>query len=198
MLTQLPGAEPRLDIRRHATLLAAAILGVALARFSSAAAPIVLTFACYGALHGAALGLSLRPRPARVPTFAFVAAAALLSGSLARLGLTTAPLLAGSGVQAAALLVVAASACVGALGYGALLWYLLRYRLGPGALLLIAFSCTFAASAALLLMRQYPLGGSAWLAILWWLAFSAGLCGAAARRARSAQQPADAAEQRMP
>ena len=182
MLTQVPDAEPRLRCRRHAELLAAAILGVALARLSSTHAPIALAFASYGALHGAALALCLRPRPARWRAPAFVAAASIQSGLLARLGLLAASLLAGSGVEMAASLVVAMSAFAGALGYGALLRGLLNYRLAAGPLAMIAFACMFAASAGLVLMRQYPVGGSAWLAILWWLAFSAGLCAEAGRR----------------
>jgi hypothetical protein len=197
MLAQVSDAEPLLHGRRHAELLAAAILGIALARASSTHAPIALAFACYGALHGAALGLALRPWPARWRTPAFVAAASILSGLLARVGLMAVPLLARIGVEAAALLVVAASAFAGALGYGALLRCLLRYRLAAGPLVMIAFACSLAASAALLLMRRYPAGGSAWLAVLWWLAFSAGLCTDTARRARCAHQPAGASRQRM-
>ena len=183
MLTQVPDAEPRLGCGRHAALLAAGILGMVLARASSIGAPLALTFACYGAWHGTALALSLRPRQGRVRSLAFVACAALLSGSLARLGLLAASLIAGAGVERAVLLVVAVSAFLGALGYGALLRYLLSYRLALRRLVPIAFACVFAASAALVPMRQYPLSGSAWLAIFWWLAFSGGLCAAAGRRA---------------
>ena len=75
MLAQVADAEPRLHCRRHAVLLAAAILGIALARSSSTQLPIALAFACYGALHGATVTVCLRPRPARVPALAFVAAA---------------------------------------------------------------------------------------------------------------------------
>jgi hypothetical protein len=190
MLTQVSDAEPPLRCRRHAGLLAAAILGIIAARCVDVPAPIALAFACYGALHAAALGLCLRPQPGLRQTLVFVAAASLLSGSLARLGLLAAPLLAQSGVAAAALLVVAVSAFAGALGYGALLRCLLRYRLAAAPLVMIACACLFAASAALILMRQYPLGGSAWVAILWWLAFSGGLC-AAARSASALRAPAD-------
>jgi hypothetical protein len=191
MLTQVPDAEPRLACGRHAALLAAGILGIVLARASSISAPLALTFACYGALHGAALALSLRPRQGRVRALAFVASAALLSGSLARLGLLAAALLAGAGVERAVLLVVAVSAFVGAFGYGALL-RLLRYRLAPRPLAIIAFICVFAASVALVLMRQYPLGGSVWLAILWWLAFSGSLCASAGRRTLAPHESSDA------
>jgi hypothetical protein len=182
MLTQLPDAEPLLRCRRHTEILAAAILGIALARYSNTQAPIPLAFACYGALHAAAVAICLRPWPVRWRAAAFVAAAALLSGVLARLGLLAVPLLARIGVEAAVSLVVAASAFAGALGYGVLLRGLLGHRLAARPLVLIAFACSVAASAALFLMRQYPVGGSAWLAILWWLAFSAGLCADAARR----------------
>ena len=153
-----------------------------MARHLSTHAPIALAFACYGALHAAAIAICLRPRPALVAALAFGAAASILSGLLARLGLLVMPLLARSGVEAAALLVVAVSAFAGALGYGALLRGLLHYRLAAGPLAMIAFACVFAASAALVLLRQYPLGGTAWLAILWWLAFSGGLCADAGRR----------------
>jgi len=196
MPAQAADDGPRLHCRRHAALLAAAILGIALARWLSSPASIALAFAGYAALHGAALGLCLRPRPDRVRVLVFVAAASLLCGSLARLGLTAAPLLANNGIEAAALLVVAVSAFAGALGYGALLRGLLHYRLAPGSLAMIALACAAAASAALVLMRRYPGGGSTWLAILWWLAFSAGLC-AASRHARSARESTDATKQRM-
>lgn len=177
-------AEPRLRCRQHAALLGAAILGIILASSLSVQAPTALAFACYGALHAAAVALCLRPMPTRARSLAFVAAAALLSGSLARLGLLAAPLLANRGVEAAALSVVAVSAFVGALGYGALLSWPLRYRLPPRRLVMTAFACMVAASAALVLMRRYLVGGSAWLAIPWWIAFSAGLCAAAGRSAR--------------
>jgi hypothetical protein len=198
MLTQAPDAEPRLRGPRHAALLAAAILAVAMARSTSVHVPIALAFACYGALHAAAVALCLRPRAARWRALAFVAAAALLSGSLARLGLLAAPLLARRGVQLAASLVVALCAFAGALGYGALLRSLLGYRLARGPLVMIAVACLFAASAALVLMWLYPVGGSAWIAILWWLAFSAGLGAEAGRYARLAREPPDAPRQRMP
>jgi len=198
MLTQVPAGQPRLRCGRHAAFLAAAILGIALARLSGTQAPIALAFACYGALHAAIVTLSLRPGPAPRRTLAFVVAAAILSGSLARLGLLAAPLLAGGGVEAAALRIVAVSAFAGALGYGVLLRCLLRHRLAPGLLVMIAFACVFAACAALALMRQYPIVGSAWLAILWWLAFSGGLCADAGRHARLARVPRDAPRQRIP
>jgi len=195
MLTQVPAAEPRLSCLHHAGLLAAAILGIVVARSSSI--QIAVQFACYGALHGGAVAICLEPRPVRWRALAFVAAAALLSGSLARAGLPAAQLLAGRGVQAAALLVVAVSAFAGALGYGALLRYWLRYPLAPAPLVMIALACTFAACVALVPMRQYPSGGTAWLAIFWWLAFSGGLC-AAPRRARPAREPPEAMKQQMP
>jgi len=196
MLTRLADTEPRLQCRRHAVLVAAAILGIVLARCMGTQMPLAVAFASYGALHGAALSFSLRPLPAAVRALVFVAAAALLSGSLARLGLSVLPRLAGTNVMAASLLVVALSGLSGALGYGVLLRSVLRYRLAPGRLVMIALGCMLAASAALVLVRQHPAGGSAWLAILWWLAFSGGLC-AGAGRARSAPDPTEAAKQRM-
>ena len=72
-----------------------------------------------------------------------------------------------------------------------------KAALAPVPLVMIALTCVIAVSAALVLMRQYPWGGSAWLAIFWWLAFSGGLC-AAGRRARSELEPSDATKQRIP
>ena len=195
---QGPRAEPQLRYRRHVELVATAALGVAAVRSFTSHAPLAFAFACYGALHATAVALCLRPRPAPPRALAFAAAAALQSGLLARLGLAAVPLLAGSDVDAAASLVIAASAFVGALGYGALVRGLLRYPLSVAPLVTIAFACTLAACAALALTRRFPEGGSTWLAILWWLAFSGGLCVVAARRSRSAARPAGAAEQRMP
>jgi hypothetical protein len=179
-------------------LVATAALGIAAVRSFTTHAPVAFAFACYGALHASAVALCLRPRPALRRALGFVAAAALLSGSLARLGLAAVQLLAGGGVDAAALLVVAASAFAGALGYGALLRWLLRYPLGVAPLVTIAFACTFAACAALALVRRFPTVCDTCLAILWWLAFSGGLCVVAGRRSRSAARSAGAAEQRMP
>jgi hypothetical protein len=178
MLTQLPAAEPRLDCRFHAALLAAAILGTAAARATSAQAPLAVAFAGYGTLHGVCVAWSLRPRPTYSAVLAFLAAACLMSGALARLGLAAVPLLGRTGMRTAALLVLAAAAFFGALGYGVLLRRLLRGRPTWRALLAIAPACLIAACAGLLLMRWFPVGGSAWLAVLWWLAFSAGLCAA--------------------
>jgi hypothetical protein len=192
---RISGTEPQLRYRRHVELVATAALGIAAARSFSAQAPLALAFACYGALHAATVALCLRPRPAPGRALAFVAAAALQSGLLARLGAVAVALLARGDFGSAALLVVAASAFAGALGYGALLRWILRYPVDGAPLATIASSCTLAACAALALTRRFPAGGSTWLAILWWLAFSGGLCVVAGRRTRSA---AGAAEQRMP
>jgi hypothetical protein len=176
----ISGTEPQLRYRRHVELVAAAAFGIAAARSFSAHAPLALAFACYGALHAAAVALCLH------------------SGLLARLGSAAVPLLARGDFGSAALLVVAASAFAGALGYGVLLRWLLRYPVGAAPLVTIALACTLAACGALALTRRFPAGGSTWLAILWWLAFSGGLCAMAGRRSRSAAGRAATAEQQMP
>jgi hypothetical protein len=167
-------------------LVATAALGIAAARPFSAHVSLALAFACYGALHAATVALCLRPRPTLRRALAFLAAAALQSGFLARLGWVAVPLLGRGDAGSAALPVVAASAFAGAFGYGALLRWLMRYRLGVAPLVTIALACTLAACTALALTRRFPAGGSTWLAILWWLAFSGGLCVVASRRTRAA------------
>jgi hypothetical protein len=196
MLMQGPGAEPQLRYRRHMELVATAALGMAALRSLSAQLPVAFAFACYGALHAATVALCLRPRPAPRRALAFAAAAALQSGFLVRLGVAAVPFLAAGDVDAAALRVTAASAFIGALGYGALLRGLLGYRLGVVPQVRIAFACTLAACAALALARRFPAGGGTWIATLWWLAFSGGLCVVAAQRSRSATP--GATEQRIP
>jgi hypothetical protein len=195
---RISGTEPQLRYRRHVELVATAALGIAAARSFAAHVPLALAFAFYGALHAAAVALCLRPRPAPGRGLAFAAAAALQSGLLACLGSLAVPLLARGDFGSAALLVVAASAFAGALGYGALLRWILRYPVGVAPLVSIGLACSLAACAALALTRRFPTGGGTWLAILWWLAFSGGLCVVAARRTRSAVGLAGAAEQRMP
>jgi hypothetical protein len=188
--------EPQLRYRLHVELVATAALGIAAARSFSAHASVALAFACYGALHAATVALCLRPRPTPRRALAFLAAAALESGLLARLGWVALPLL-GSDAVSAALLVVAASAFAGALGYGVLLRFLLRYPLGLAPLVTMALACTLAACAALALTRRFPAGGSTWLAVLWWLAFSGGLWVVASRHTRAAAGCAGASGQRM-
>jgi hypothetical protein len=188
--------EPQLRYRRHVELVATAAIAIAATRSFNARASLALAFACYGALHAATIALSLRPRPTLGRALAFLAAAALESGGLARLGWVAVPFLGGDAASAA-LLVVAASAFAGALGYGVLLRFLLRYPLGVAPLVTMALACALAAGAALALARRFPAGGSTWLAILWWFAFSGGLCVVASRHTRAAAGCAGASGRRM-
>ncbi len=169
-----PGAvaEPQLHYARHFALLAAAALAVAAARVADLWPPLAFAFAAFGALHAASLAASLRRPRERGRTLGFVAAGSLLSASMAILGRHAAPLLAGRGVDSA-LLVVAVCAFLGALGYGFLLRRVLRYRLALAPLAATALACALAVYAAFEVTRSAS--GSAWPAVSWWLAFSAGL-----------------------
>jgi hypothetical protein len=163
---QEPPADPQLRFARHFGLLAVFAGGIAATRYAGFAPRIALAFAGFGALHAVALGLCLRPIPGRRRVVGFVVAAALLSATVASLGLRWGP---------RALLVIPACAFAGAVGYGILLRCVLRYRLRPAALATTALACSIAAAATSQAIRGHAAAGIFWLAVCWWLAFSLSL-----------------------
>ncbi len=152
-------------------------------------------FALYGALHAVALVFSVRgaARRCALRGLLFVAGAALLAMSTARLGLYGWHVLSALGAAvrgepAAPGCVLAASAALGALAYGALLRALLMNRSGRGGrfgsrpLGATALGCAAATAASFALCRRFGVGSALWLAIPWWFAFSGGLWWADAGR----------------
>jgi hypothetical protein len=184
MLMQGALADPELRYARHFALLAAAAVAVAATRYAGFFPSILLAFGWFGALHAASLTMSLRSIPGRWRIFGFIAAASLMSASVASLGARSAPFLAGRGA-AGEVLVIAACAYAGAAGYGVLLRWVLRYRLDFGPLSMTALACALAACVASPLIRVHPASGTFSLAVSWWLAFSVGLFVTDRRRARS-------------
>lgn len=174
ILMQGPGADPELRYARHFGLLAAAAVGVAAMRYAGFWPRTVVAFGWFGALHAASLALSLRSVTGPWRIFGFVAAASLMSASVASLALGSVPLLRGRGA-AGELLVIAACAFAGAAGYGLLLRYMLGYRLALRALVTTALACALAGCAASLVIHRPAASGTFWLAISWWLAFSGSL-----------------------
>lgn len=138
-------------------------------------------FALYGALHAAALTLSLaggaRLSPGR--RLLFVAMAAILALSTALLGLHGLRRLTGFGGSACAL--VAACAGLGAVAYGASIRGVLATPLGVarrwsskpiGA---TSLGCAAVAALSFTACRRFHAASALWLAVPWWFAFSIGL-----------------------
>jgi hypothetical protein len=161
------------DYARHFGLLALLCAGFAIAP-KHAGLGIGAQFALFGALHAAALVLSIRPAAGCVPArrILIVALAAVLALGNARLGLL--------GLQAASqvvgpfgpLAVVAACAALGALAY-ALLISASMERIECAALAAISLGCAAATASSFAVARAVHGAGVLWLVIPWWLAFSA-------------------------
>jgi hypothetical protein len=158
---------------RHFGLLALLGAGLAIAR-PRAGLGIGAQFALYGALHAAALVLSIRPGAACAPArrILFVALAAALALCNARLGLF--------GLHAAGevvgplgpLAVVAACAASGALAYAALISASL-VRIDLSSLAAISLGCAAVTACSFAIARAVLGAGVLWLVIPWWFAFSA-------------------------
>jgi hypothetical protein len=182
-IASAPDTAPQLRYGRHFGLLTAAAAGAAAARLAGLWPAVAFAYAGFGALHAASLAASVRRMPGRRRALGFVAASSILSAAVAILGLRAAPLVGGRSITRA-LLVVAACAFLGAVGYGLLLRMVLRYRLALAPLAATALACALAVYAAFEVTRRYPASGSFGLAVSWWLAFSAGLYVTDRRRTR--------------
>ncbi len=167
-------APGRLHYFRHFALLVCIAAGILAVR-RRLALDAASWFALYGALHAAALVASLRVRQPWWRSLLFIAAAAGLAMSIARLGLFGMRY-AGKlpGVLGAAGLLGTAS-LLGALAYGILIR---RFRFAEfpiGALVATASACALATLAVLATVGHAPVRGVLWVTIAWWFTLSAGL-----------------------
>jgi hypothetical protein len=132
-------------------------------------------FALYGALHAAALSLTLRARQPIWQKCLFVAIAAGLSVISLRVGIVgghlSQTLPGNSGLYAA----LGFSAVIGALIYAILVRLFWIPAITPSSLALISLSCLLATLAALFTGSYLHVLGPWWLAVLWWHAFSGAL-----------------------
>jgi hypothetical protein len=167
-------ASGRLHYFRHFALLACIAAGILAVRwrFGLGAAA---WFALYGGLHAAALVASLRVRQPWWRSLLFIAVAAGLAMSIARLGLYGMRY-AGKlpGVAGAAALLGTAS-LLGALAYGGLIRRFRLAKLPIGDLAATSSACAFAALGVLWVVGHSPVRGALWVTIAWWFTFSAGL-----------------------
>jgi hypothetical protein len=168
-----------LNYARHFGLLA--LFAVALATVGSRAGlGIGARFALYGALHAAALVLSIGAGSGLAPgrRLLFVALAAILALANARLGLFGLHAVSAVGGSSGPLAIVAACAGLGALAYGALISAVLENRRSSlvsfdlSSLAATSLGCAAATSASFAVSRALHAANVVWLAIPWWFAFS--------------------------
>jgi hypothetical protein len=177
--------QRQLYCARHFALLASIAALLSLTRAAHLAPGVSSQFALYGALHAGALALSMRLRRSAWRQLGFLGAAALLSLLTVRLGLAGLPLAATLAPGTGPVAMLGLSSLGGGLGYGFLLRGVLNYRLPLAALAPTALACASAAVGALIVGRRVQLLSGLWLAVPWWLVFSAGLCCDDSWRARS-------------
>jgi hypothetical protein len=164
-----------LKYSRHFSLLSAfAALTCVLSRLSFPAS-LSVAFAFYGALHAAALTLSLRSPPSPGRSALFVATAATLSALIFHLGIFGTHLFASLHKGIGSYMALGFASIIGAMTYGVCIRLFKLYRLAGIALTLISLGCVSASCLALLALTQFPFLGPWWLAIAWWYAFSGGL-----------------------
>jgi hypothetical protein len=181
-----------LHYARHFGLLGCFTVAIAVAGPRAGPGGIASQFALYGALHAAALVLSIvgASSPSTGRRILFVALAGILALSTARLGLLLALGVVGGGRGSAGpLAILAACASLGALAYGLLIRGVLATPGGIGAglssraLAVTALGCAAAAPASVTVGRELHAAGVLWLVIPWWYVFSCGLWFAGFRRA---------------
>ena len=173
-----------LHYARHFTLLVCiAVLLIATSRWR-ASPGAAYSFAIYGALHASLLAASLRVRQPLGRQILFVASAALVCMLIARLGLYGMRFAGKLPGFAGPLLLLGVVSGLGALGYGMLIRQFWIRDLSLDAFGITAFFCILAECAALIVGNYWEVLGGLWLAIPWWLAFSAGLYFYEQRRSR--------------
>ena len=149
----------------------------------------VRVFALYGALHAAALVISLRKPIAwwkRILLVALAAALSMLSFGTGLLVKFAAAMVPGHG---ATYLALGCAAALGAMSYGLALRRVLGVPLTVSAVAWIALLCVLATYLAAVTSRIVGFG-LWWLAVLWWFAFSGALCLIESARQRVASSTA--------
>jgi hypothetical protein len=158
---------------RHFLLLAGFGVSLCVMARLHVSANLAVSFAMYGALHAAALILSLRTRQRSWRMFLFIALSAALSAGIVRIGMAG---MRASGALPAYLtpyLVLGSSAMTGAVGYAMLVHLFKVHALGPWEIMAISIACLGATDIAIFTSKHSQFFGPWWLAVLWWQAFSA-------------------------
>jgi hypothetical protein len=160
---------------RHFLLLACFGVLLAVATRRHLLTDLSVSFAVYGALHAAALVLTLRARQPIWRKCLFVVIAAGLCVVNLRVGIFAGHLSGTLPDNMALYAVLGFSAVTGAVAYGILIRLFGICELTPGWLVVIAIGCVLAAYGAYFMLAHSHSLGRWWLAVLWWYAFSGGL-----------------------
>ena len=171
----MPRGCEQLYYGRHFSLLIGMAGSIAIASLQPIMPGPVAAFALYGALHASALVLTLRRAPPLRRRLLFIAAACLLSLSIAYVGLHAARIAGLAHAHFGPRAILAACSIAGALGYGFLIRALRMLELGVSALALIGLACALATGAAFYAGTRYGVPWGVSLAVAWWCAFSGGL-----------------------
>ncbi len=137
--------------------------------------PIVVSFAIYGALHAAALIMSLRARQSLRRVSLFIVLSAALSGVVVRIGIAGMQVSGPLPAYLTAYVVLGFSSMTGAVGYAVLVRLFAISGLGPREVVVISIACMSATHLAIFTLKHSHFIGSWWLAVLWWYAFSISL-----------------------
>jgi hypothetical protein len=160
---------------RHFLLLGAFSVALAVISRLHLLGDLDASFALYGALHGAALVLSLRTRGSWWRQCLFIVLAAALCVLTLHLGIWIMHRLGRLPGNIGSYTALGVAAWVGAVVYGIAvrLWGI--RRLEPRSLAMIGLGCVVATYAALLTLAHLHSLGRWGLPLLWWFAFSGGL-----------------------
>jgi hypothetical protein len=162
--------------KRHFILLAVATaILIGLSCFNYFNAAFLPNFAINGALHAAALTLSLRSAETLVRKCLFVALAAALSMLTLYVGIITLVALAYLPGTTRLFAVLGICALCGGITYGSLVRIFWLRQLSSRSVLFIAILCTLATLPTYLVKNYFQIAGVWYLATIWWLAFSGGL-----------------------
>jgi hypothetical protein len=160
---------------RHFLLLGAFSVALAVISRLHLLSNLDASFALYGALHAAALVLSLGTHRVKWRQCLFIVFAAALCVMTLHLGTWIMHWLGRLPGNIGLYTALGVAAWVGAVTYGISIRLCGIRRLKPGSLAVIGLGCALATYVAFLTLAHVHSLGRWWLAVLWWFAFSGGL-----------------------
>src|SRR5882724_10191029 len=161
--------------RHFSVLAAAAVILFLLGHWSLLNESLIASFAINGALHAAALVLSLRAPHSLPRKSAFIALAAVLSVLTLYVGIIGLVLFAVLPGNERLYVVLGVCSLSGAITYGSLIRLFWMRTLSSRLILAVSTLCALATSLAFLARTYFDFLGGWWLAAAWWFAFSGGL-----------------------
>jgi hypothetical protein len=165
-----------LHYRRHFSFIAgAAVLLILLQRWDIFSDALLPSFAVTGALHAAAVVLSLRTPQGAARKCSFIGIAALFSVLTLYIGILGLRIFGPLPASERLSLVLALCAASGAITYGSLIRFYWVRKLSSRSILAMAIACVLVALLAFWIRGFWQFLEGWWLAAAWWLAFSCGL-----------------------